>query len=96
MLRIEVVPESAGAPFLPENPPLGRSAVCGQDVEVVAGRLLAYLAEPRPPMTIEELAAALDCGPLAVGGAILRLHDRKLLAVEPLPGSRFALRPTSA
>jgi hypothetical protein len=59
-------------------------------------RLPAYLTERRPPLTLSELAAALGVGPLAVGGAILDLHDRGRLAVAPLPGDRFDLRPTGA
>jgi hypothetical protein len=38
------------------------------------------------------LAAAAGVGPLAVGAAILELHDRGQLAVAVRPGPRFALR----
>jgi hypothetical protein len=68
--------------------------VSGPDFEAAAARLRAYLAEPRPPLTIEELAAALGSSALAAGWAILHLREEGRLSVEILPGQRFRLRST--
>ena len=66
----------------------------GDDFEAAAPRLRAYLAEDRPPVTIGDLALALDCSSLAAGHAILDLQRRGLVIVQPLPGQRFRLRST--
>jgi hypothetical protein len=95
MPPITAVPEPADATFPHADPPVRRGGVHGTDIEVLAERLQAYVAEPRPPMTIGDLAEALGAGPLDCGRAILELHDRGVLAVTPLPGDRFALRPTA-
>jgi hypothetical protein len=68
--------------------------VSGPDFEATASRLRAYLTEARPPLTIEELASALGCSPLAAGWAILHLREQGRLSVEPLAGQRFRLRST--
>jgi hypothetical protein len=96
MRRATRVPVRRSGPFVLSGRLPARGPVTDEILEELADRLLRFVAEPRPPLTIGELAAALGADPLRCGQAILALHRRGRLWVAPLPDDRFELRPTAA
>jgi hypothetical protein len=94
MRRAARVPVAPAGPFVSSGRFPTRGHVADEPLEELADRLLRYVAEPRPPLTFGELAAALSADPIRCGWAVLALHRRGRLRIAALPDDRFELRPT--